>query len=101
MFGAGSFQNAEWSVQMGQSLSANSASPAYTIANVSETFVKHGQYLSMSDVADGPFDPGLVKGKVVMVGVYHATGIHDESLVPTRSGSQLMQGVELHANLVS
>jgi len=65
------------------------------------TFVKHGQYLSMSDVAGGSFDAGKVKGKVVMVGVYHATGIHDESLVPTRSGSQLMQGVELHANLVS
>jgi hypothetical protein len=43
LYGAGSFQNAEWSVQMGQSLNANSASPAYTIANVSETFVKHGQ----------------------------------------------------------
>src|SRR5205807_3987667 len=43
LFGAGSFRNAEWSVQMGQSLSANSASPAYSIASVSETFVKHGQ----------------------------------------------------------
>ena len=65
------------------------------------TFERHGQYLSMSDVVAGSFDPGRVKGKVVMVGVYHATGIHDEDLVPTRSGSQLMQGVELHANLVS
>lgn len=43
LYGAGSFQNAEWSVQMGQSLGANSASPAYTTADVSETFVKHGQ----------------------------------------------------------
>jgi hypothetical protein len=43
LYGAGSFQNAEWSVQLGQSLNANSASPAYTNANVSETFVKHGQ----------------------------------------------------------
>ena len=43
LYGAGSFRNAEWSVQMGQSLNANASSPAYTIANVSETFVKHGQ----------------------------------------------------------
>jgi hypothetical protein len=43
LFGAGSFKNAEWSVQMGQSLNANSAGPSYTAANVSETFVKHGQ----------------------------------------------------------
>ncbi len=43
VYGAGSFSNAEWSVQMAQSLDANSASPAYTTANVSETYVKHGQ----------------------------------------------------------
>jgi hypothetical protein len=43
LFGAGSFKKAEWTVQMGQSLNANSASPAYTTADVSETFVKHGQ----------------------------------------------------------
>jgi hypothetical protein len=43
VYGAGSFHNAEWSVQMGQSLNANSASPSYTIANVSESYVKHGQ----------------------------------------------------------
>jgi adenylate cyclase len=65
------------------------------------TFERHGQYLSMADVTGGAFDQSKVKGKVVIVGVYHATGIHDEKLVPTRSGSALMQGVELHANLVS
>jgi hypothetical protein len=43
VYGAGSFKNAEWSVQMGESLNANSSSPTYTIANVSETYVKHGQ----------------------------------------------------------
>jgi hypothetical protein len=42
-YGAGSFRNAEWSVQMAQSLNANAASPSYTTANVSETYVKHGQ----------------------------------------------------------
>jgi hypothetical protein len=43
LYGAGSLKNAEWSVQMGQTLNANAASPAYSTANVSETFVKHGQ----------------------------------------------------------
>ncbi len=43
LFGAGSFQSAEWSVQMGQSLNANATSPAYTTSDVSETYVKHGQ----------------------------------------------------------
>jgi hypothetical protein len=43
VYGAGSFKNAEWSVQMAQSLNASAASPAYTTANVSETYVKHGQ----------------------------------------------------------
>ncbi len=43
VYGAGSFHNAEWSVQMGQSLDANASSPAYTTANVSESYVKHGQ----------------------------------------------------------
>jgi hypothetical protein len=43
LYGAGSFTKAEWSVQMGQSLNAHDASPAYTTANVSETYVKYGQ----------------------------------------------------------
>ena len=43
LFGAGSFKNAEWSVQMGQSLNAHDASPAYTTTNVCETYVKYGQ----------------------------------------------------------
>ena len=43
VYGAGSFKNAEWSVQMGQSLNAHSTSPSYSTADVSETYVKHGQ----------------------------------------------------------
>ena len=43
LYGASSFKNAEWTVQMGQALNAHSASPGYTIANVSESSVKHGQ----------------------------------------------------------
>jgi hypothetical protein len=43
VYGAGSFQNAEWSVQMAQSLDANSASPSWATSQVSETYVKYGQ----------------------------------------------------------
>jgi hypothetical protein len=42
LYGASSLSNAEWSVQMAQSLNANSSSPTYTTANVSETYVKQG-----------------------------------------------------------
>ncbi|MGH8922149.1 MAG: hypothetical protein ACRD0H_28060, partial [Actinomycetes bacterium] len=43
VYGAGSFKNAEWTVQMGQSLDANSATPSYSTSHVSEGPVKHGQ----------------------------------------------------------
>jgi hypothetical protein len=43
VFGAGSFKNAEWTVQLGQSLNAHAASPGYTTSDVSETYIKHGQ----------------------------------------------------------
>ncbi len=43
LYGAANLSNAEWSVQMGQSLDADAASPSYTVVPVSETFIKHGQ----------------------------------------------------------
>jgi hypothetical protein len=43
LYGASSLSKAEWSVQLGESLNANSGSPAYTSAAVSEAPVKHGQ----------------------------------------------------------
>ena len=43
LYGAASLTHAEWSVQLGQSLNANSSGPSYGIANVSESYVKHGQ----------------------------------------------------------
>jgi hypothetical protein len=42
LYGAGSLSNAEWSVQMAQSLNAHDPSPSYTTANVSEAYVKQG-----------------------------------------------------------
>jgi hypothetical protein len=43
LYGASSLSKAEWSVQMGESLNANAASPSYTTADVTEAAVKHGQ----------------------------------------------------------
>jgi hypothetical protein len=42
VFGAGGLNNAEWSVQLGQSLSAHSTSPSYGVATVTEHPVKFG-----------------------------------------------------------
>jgi hypothetical protein len=42
-FGAANLTNAEWSVQLGQSLNAHGPSPSYTDATVTEHPVKHGQ----------------------------------------------------------
>jgi hypothetical protein len=43
MFGAANLTDAEWSVQLGQSLNAHGPAPSYQIANVSEHPVKFGQ----------------------------------------------------------
>jgi hypothetical protein len=43
LYGASSLTKAEWSVQLGQSLDANSTTPTYTAAAVSEAPVKYGQ----------------------------------------------------------
>jgi hypothetical protein len=42
LYGASSLSNAEWSVQMGQSLNAHSSSATYSTSNVSEAYVKQG-----------------------------------------------------------
>jgi hypothetical protein len=43
LYGAGSLTNAEWSVQISQSINAHTVTPSYTNASVSEAYVKHGQ----------------------------------------------------------
>ena len=60
---------------------------------------EHGQYLSFGDVWDGSFSHDAVNGKIVLVGYYYLTGVHDEFLTPTSVGTQ-MPGVELHANVI-
>ena len=62
----------------------------------------HGDYLSFSDVYNNNFDRSKVDGRIVLVGIYKATGIHDEQQVaPTGpDGSNTMNGVEIHANVI-
>jgi hypothetical protein len=43
VFGAGSLNNAEWTVQMGESLTAHNKNPSYTTVAVTEHPIKHGQ----------------------------------------------------------
>ncbi|HKW69663.1 MAG TPA: adenylate/guanylate cyclase domain-containing protein [Candidatus Dormibacteraeota bacterium] len=62
-------------------------------------FKKHDQYLSFSDVANGSFSADKVKGKIVLVGAYYLTGVHDEFSTPAAGGTP-MPGVEIHANVI-
>jgi adenylate cyclase len=60
---------------------------------------ERGQYLSFGDVYNGSFSHDAVNGKIVLVGYYYLTGVHDELLTPTSVGT-LMPGVEMHANVI-
>ena len=64
---------------------------------------KNGGYISFGDVYRSRIPSDAVKGKIVLVGYYNLTGVHDEVLAPTSAGSdatQQMAGVEMHANVV-
>jgi adenylate cyclase len=62
----------------------------------------HGQYVSFSDVYNNNFERTKVNNRIVLIGIYKATAIHDEQLVaPTGpDGGNTMFGVEIHANLI-
>jgi adenylate cyclase len=62
----------------------------------------HGQYLSFGDVWTGSFSHDAVNGKIVLVGYYYLTGVHDEFLTPASAGANgtQMPGVEMHANVI-
>ena len=47
LYGAGSLTDAQWNVQMAQSLNANAANPVYATTDVSESYVKHGQVCTL------------------------------------------------------
>ena len=58
-----------------------------------------GQYLSFGSVATNSFTPDMVKGKIVLIGGYYLTAVHDEIQTPGGTGT-LMAGVEFHANVI-
>lgn len=63
-------------------------------------FDKAGQYLHFGDVYDNSFHADSVKGKVVLIGAYNLTAVHDEVLTPDSRGTP-MPGVEVHANFLN
>jgi adenylate cyclase len=63
-------------------------------------FKKSDRYLSLGDLWTGSFRADQVKGKVVLIGAYNLTGVHDEVLTPDGNGTA-MPGVEMHANVLS
>jgi adenylate cyclase len=63
-------------------------------------FKRAARYLSFGDVYDDTFNAGSVKDKIVLIGAYNLTGVHDEVLTPDGNGTP-MPGVEVHANLLN
>jgi adenylate cyclase len=66
-------------------------------------FETNHHYLSFDKVVNGTFDAAQVKDKIVLIGAYGLTGVHDEQLVTTSFGGNqtiAMAGVEIHANVV-
>ena len=59
-------------------------------------------YISFGDVYKGNFSSDAVKDKIVLIGDYYLSGVHDEIFATTSAGAggQLMPGVEMHANVV-
>jgi len=67
------------------------------------TYMKdHGRYVSFWDAYTNNFDRSKVDGKMVLIGIYGATAIHDEQLVAPGgpNGGHVMNGVEIHANVI-
>ena len=58
-------------------------------------------YLSFGDVYNGKFSGAAVKGKIVLIGDYYLSGVHDEVIATSSAGAggKLMPGVEMHANV--
>ena len=63
-------------------------------------FKNANQYVSFGQVYDGSFPSDKVKDKVVLIGAYNLTGVHDEVLTPGGNGVP-MPGVEVHANVLN
>jgi adenylate cyclase len=64
-------------------------------------FHDKNHYISFADVYNGDFSAASVKDKIVLIGDYYLSGVHDEVNATTSAGAggQLMPGVEMHANV--
>jgi adenylate cyclase len=64
-------------------------------------FHDKNHYVSFADVYNGNFSTASVKDKIVLIGDYYLSGVHDEVNATTSAGAggQLMPGVEMHANV--
>ena len=64
-------------------------------------FHDQAHYLSFGDVYNGNIPAGAVKGKLVLVGDYYLSGVHDEVIATSSAGAggKQMPGVEMHANV--
>jgi adenylate cyclase len=58
-------------------------------------------YLSFGEVYRGNFSGDAVKGKLVLIGDFYLSGVHDEVIATSSAGAggKLMPGVEMHANV--
>ena len=61
-----------------------------------ETFAVY----SMQAILNGDVDPATFEDKIVLVGLYNATGVLDTYSVPISLSGQNMPGVEIHANAI-
>ncbi len=67
-----------------------------------DNYKSNGQYVSFGDVYRDRVPRSAVNGKIILVGYYYLTGVHDEVLATTSAGAggAQMAGVEMHANVI-
>jgi len=65
-------------------------------------FHDKNHYISFADIYKGNFSNDAVKDKIVLIGDYYLSGVHDEVNATSSAGAggQLMPGIEMHANVV-
>jgi signal transduction histidine kinase len=56
--------------------------------------------ISLTEIVDGNFDPGIFQDKIVLLGLMNTAGLLDQYLVPSSTSGNLMAGVEIQAHAV-
>jgi adenylate cyclase len=99
-------QQSNGTATFGSALSVSvdtTGSALINFAGPPNTFKQYKHYVSFSDVLNGSVPQEAIDGKIVLVGYYQLSGVNDQQLVTTSSGSNgtlPMAGVEIHANVV-